>query len=247
MHILVSNDDGYTAAGIEALAAALRPLGEVTVVAPETNSSGASNSLTLRRPLSVRQAPNGFHYINGTPSDCVHVALHGLLDFRPDLLVSGINNGANMGEDTLYSGTVAAATEGYLFGIPSMAFSLVQREWKHLDCAVQVARELVERFRARPWPGPLLLNVNIPAIPYRELTGFRTTRLGRRHPAEPVIRSTTPYGDTVYWIGPVGRALDGGPETDFGAIEERAVSMTPLRLDLTDHTQTAAVSRWMDL
>lgn len=246
MRILVSNDDGYTAAGIEALAAVLQPLGEVTVVAPETNSSGASNSLTLRRPLSVRQAPNGFYFINGTPSDCVHVALHGLLDFRPDLLVAGINNGANMGEDTLYSGTVAAATEGYLFGIPSMAFSLVQREWEHLDCAARVARELVQRFAARPWPGPLLLNINIPPVPYRDLTGLRTTRLGRRHPAEPVVRSTTPYGETVYWIGPVGRALDGGPDTDFGAIEARAVSLTPLTLDLTDHTQTAAVKAWVE-
>ncbi|HEX7386784.1 MAG TPA: 5'/3'-nucleotidase SurE [Castellaniella sp.] len=246
MRILVSNDDGYTAAGIEALAHALQPLGEVTVVAPETNSSGASNSLSLRRPLSVRQAANGFYYINGTPSDCVHVALHGLLDFRPDLLVSGINNGANMGDDTLYSGTVAAATEGYLFGIPSMAFSLVERDWKHLDCAVRVAHELVGRFAARPWPEPLLLNVNVPAVPYSELTGFRATRLGRRHPAEPVVRSTTPYGETVYWIGPVGCALDGGPDTDFGAIDDRAVSLTPLHLDLTDHTQAAALAGWVE-
>jgi len=246
MRILVSNDDGYNAAGIEALVAALRPLGEVTVVAPETNCSAASNSLTLRGPLTVRQAANGFHFVNGTPSDCVHIALTGLLGFRPDLLVSGINNGANMGEDTLYSGTVAAASEGYLFGVPSMAFSLVQREWQHLDCAARVAQELVTRFRDRPWHEPLLLNVNIPPVPYRALTGFRTTRLGRRHPAEPVIRSATPYGDTVYWIGPVGRALDGGPDTDFGAIESHAVSMTPLRLDLTDHAQTEAVSRWLE-
>jgi 5'-nucleotidase len=245
MRILVTNDDGYNAAGIEALAAALRPLGETTVVAPETNSSGASNSLTLRRPLTVRQAANGFHFVNGTPSDCVHVALTGLLDFRPDLLVSGINNGANLGEDTLYSGTVAAASEGYLFGVPSMAFSLVERDWRHLETATRVARDLVARFQERPWEGPLLLNVNIPAMPYQALTGFRTTRLGRRHPSEPVIRSTTPYGDTVYWIGPVGRALEGGPDTDFGAIEAHAVSLTPLRLDLTDHAQTQAVARWM--
>jgi 5'-nucleotidase len=247
MRILVSNDDGYMAPGLEALATALRPLGEVTVVAPEINSSGASNSLTLRRPLSVRQAANGYYFVNGTPSDCVHIALTGLLDFRPDLIVSGINNGANMGEDTLYSGTVAAASEGYLFGVPSMAFSLVQREWQHLDCAVQVALELVTRFREEPWRDPLLLNVNIPPVPYRALSGFRTTRLGRRHPAEPVIRSTTPYGDTVYWIGPVGRALDSGPDTDFGAIEAHAVSMTPLRLDLTDHGQTSAVARWLQM
>ncbi|WP_322998164.1 5'/3'-nucleotidase SurE [Castellaniella sp.] len=245
MRILVTNDDGYNAAGIEALAAALRPLGDITVVAPETNCSAASNSLTLRRPLSLRQAANGFHFVNGTPSDCVHVAMTGLLDFRPDLVVSGINNGANMGEDTLYSGTVAAASEGYLFGVPSMAFSLVERDWKHLDTAVQVALELVTRFRDQPWQNPLLLNVNIPAVPYRQLSGFRATRLGRRHPSEPVIRSTTPYGDAVYWIGPVGTALDGGPDTDFGAIASQAVSLTPLRLDLTDHTQTQAVAHWV--
>lgn len=245
MRILVSNDDGYNAAGIEALAEALRPLADITVVAPETNSSGASNSLTLRRPLTVRQAANGFYFINGTPSDCVHIALTGLLDFRPDLLVSGINNGANLGEDTLYSGTVAVAMEGHLFGVPSMALSLVQREWQHLDCATRVAQELVGRFRDHPWQEPWLLNVNIPAVPYRDLKGFRTTRLGRRTPSEPVIRSTTPYGDAVYWIGPVGRALDGGPETDFGAIEDHAVSMTPLRVDLTNHAQTASLMRWM--
>lgn len=245
LRILVSNDDGYNAAGIEALVAALRPLADITVVAPETNCSGASNSLTLSRPLAVRQAANGFYFINGTPSDCVHIALTGLLGFRPDLLVSGINNGANMGEDTLYSGTVAAASEGFLFGIPSMAFSLVQREWHNLDSAAQVARDLVTRFRDNPWPEAMLLNVNIPAVPYRELKGYRTTRLGRRHPAEPVIRTTTPYGETVYWIGPVGRTLDGGPDTDFGAVEDHAVSMTPLRLDLTDHARTDHIARWI--
>lgn len=246
MRILLSNDDGYTAAGLEALAAALRGLAQITVVAPETNCSGSSNSLTLRHPLSVRQAANGFYFVNGTPSDCVHIALTGLLDFRPDLLVSGINNGANLGEDTLYSGTVAAASEGYLFGVPSMAFSLVQREWQHLDSAVQVAMELITRFRDHPWTDSMLLNVNIPAVPYRALAGFRTTRLGRRYPSEPVVRSTTPYGDDVYWIGRVGRAQDSGPDTDFGAIEANAVSLTPLHLDLTNHSQAAALARWMD-
>jgi 5'-nucleotidase len=245
MRILVTNDDGYNAAGIEALVAALRPLGEITVVAPETNCSASSNSLTLRRPLTLSQASSGFYFVNGTPSDSVHVAMTGLLDFRPDLVVSGINNGANLGEDTLYSGTVAAASEGYLFGVPSMAFSLVERDWKHLDTAAQVARELVTRFRDQPWTAPLLLNVNIPAVPYGQPSGFRVTRLGRRHPSEPVIRSTTPYGDAVYWIGPVGLALDGGPDTDFGAIASHAVSLTPLRLDLTDHAQTQAVTHWM--
>ncbi len=244
MRILISNDDGYNAAGIEALATALRPLAETTVIAPETNCSGASNSLTLSRPLSVRQSSNGFYFVNGTPSDCVHVAMTGLLDFRPDLIVSGINNGANLGEDTLYSGTVAAASEGFLFGIPSIAFSLVERDWLHLDCAAQVARDLVERFRANPWHRPMLLNVNIPAVPYHALAGYRTTRLGKRHPSEPVIRSKSPYGDTVYWIGRVGMARDSGPDTDFGAIADNAVSMTPLRLDLTNHDETTIISTW---
>ncbi|MBV6272061.1 5'/3'-nucleotidase SurE [Alcaligenaceae bacterium CGII-47] len=244
MRILVSNDDGYNAPGIEALVHGLSSLGEITVVAPETNCSGASNSLSLRRPLSVRQAPNGFYFVNGTPSDCVHIALTGLLDFRPDLLVSGINNGANMGEDTLYSGTVAAASEGFLFGVPSLALSLVERNWTHLETAVQVAQELVAHYAQHPLEGALLLNVNIPAVPYRALSGFQTTRLGRRHPAEPVIKSTTPYGEPVYWIGPVGRAFDGLEGTDFGAIEHNAVSLTPLRLDLTHHEGIAAVQDW---
>lgn len=244
VRILVSNDDGYNAPGIEALVESLSGLGELTVVAPETNCSGSSNSLSLRRPLSVRQAANGFYFVNGTPSDCVHIALTGLLDFRPDLLVSGINNGANLGEDTLYSGTVAAASEGFLFGIPSLALSLVERDWVHLDTAAQVARELVAHYADHPMSEPLLLNVNIPALPYRDLSGFQTTRLGRRHPAEPVVKSTTPYGEPVYWIGPVGRALDGLEGTDFGAIEHNAVSMTPLRLDLTHHGQIAAVTQW---
>src|SRR5690554_5615658 len=193
MRILVSNDDGYTAPGVEALLQALKGLGELTVVAPETNCSGASNSLTLNRPLSVRQANNGFYYVNGTPSDCVHIALTGLLDFRPDLVVSGINNGANMGEDTLYSGTVAAATEAYLFGIPAIAFSLVKKGWDHLDTAARVARIVVERHIEQPLAGYTLLNVNVPAVPYEALQGFTVTRLGKRHPSEPVVKSSTPY------------------------------------------------------
>lgn len=244
MRILVSNDDGYSAPGIEALVHALQGFGDITVVAPETNCSGASNSLTLNRPLSVRQASNGFHYVNGTPSDCVHVALTGLLDFRPDLVVSGINNGANMGEDTLYSGTVAAATEAHLFGIPAIAFSLVEKGWQHLDAAARVARKVVEQQLSRPLPDNTLLNVNIPCAPYEALNGLRVTRLGKRHPSEPVVRSTTPYGDPVYWIGPVGGVSDASPDTDFGAIEALCVSVTPLRFDLTHHEQLDSVRRW---
>lgn len=183
MRILVSNDDGYNAPGLEALVDALSGLGELTVVAPETNHSGASNSLTLNRPLTVRTASNGFVYVNGTPSDCVHVALTGLMDARPDLVVSGINNGANMGDDTLYSGTVAAASEGYLFGIPSIAFSLVEKGWAHLESAARAARRVVERQIAEPLAAPILLNVNIPNRPYEDMRGLRVTRLGKRHPS----------------------------------------------------------------
>ncbi|AHV94725.1 5'/3'-nucleotidase SurE [Bordetella holmesii] len=244
MRILVSNDDGYNAPGLEALVDSLSGLGELTVVAPETNHSGASNSLTLNRPLTVRTASNGFIYVNGTPSDCVHVALTGLMDARPDLVVSGINNGANMGDDTLYSGTVAAASEGYLFGIPAIAFSLVEKGWEHIESAARAARRIVERQIAEPLAAPVLLNVNIPNRPYEDMRGLRVTRLGKRHPSEPVVRTTTPYGDTVYWIGPVGLASDAAPGTDFHAIAEGAVSLTPLRLDLTQHAQLDLVGQW---
>ena len=245
MHILVSNDDGYNAPGLEALVAALRDLADITVVAPEVNHSGASNSLTLSRPLVVRQAPNGFTYVNGTPSDCVHVALTGLLDRRPDLVVSGINNGANMGDDTLYSGTVAAAAEGYLFGIPSIAFSLVAKGWSNLDAAAAMARKVVEQQIKHPLRGPALLNVNFPDLPHAQQKGVMATRLGKRHPSQPVVRSSTPYGETVYWIGPAGAANDATEGTDFDAIAKGYVSVTPLRLDLTQHAQLSDVTTWV--
>lgn len=245
MHILVSNDDGYNAPGLEALVAALSDLADITVVAPEVNHSGASNSLTLSRPLAVRQAPNGFTYVNGTPSDCVHVALTGLLDRRPDLVVSGINNGANMGDDTLYSGTVAAAAEGYLFGIPSIAFSLVPRGWSNLDAAAAWARKLVEQHLKQPLSGVPLLNVNFPDLPLSQNKGVMATRLGKRHPSQPVVKTSTPYGETVYWIGPAGAANDATDGTDFDAISKGFVSVTPLRLDLTQHAQLPDVSTWV--
>lgn len=245
MKILVSNDDGYNAPGIEALYAALSGLGELTVVAPETNCSASSNALTLNRPLSVRQASNGFHYVNGTPSDCVHIALTGLLDFRPDLIVSGINNGANMGDDTLYSGTVAAAMEGHLFGIPAIAFSLVDKGWQHLDTAAQVARDMVQRYLAQPLSAGTLLNVNIPNIPFEAITETRITRLGKRHPSEPVIKSATPYGEPIYWIGPVGKVRDFTSDTDFGALRDSAVSVSPLRFDLTSYGEIEGLRSWM--
>ena len=233
MRILLSNDDGYFSPGIALLAERLAGFGEVTVVAPERDRSGASNSLTLDRPLVVRQAANGFFSVNGTPTDCVHIAVTGLLDFIPDLVVSGINDGANMGEDTVYSGTVAAAMEGFLLGIPSMAVSLATKTGRHYETAAVIARELVERFQRAPIEQPVLLNVNVPNVAYAELAGMETTRLGRRHKAEPVVKLRTPRGDTAYWIGPAGGAQDAGPGTDFHAVEQQRVSITPLQVDLT--------------
>jgi len=245
MHILVSNDDGYLAAGLEALAAAMQRFGMVTVVAPEQNCSGASNSLTLNRPLTVHKASNGFLYLNGTPTDCVHVALTGLLDTPPDLVVSGINNGQNMGDDTVYSGTVAAAMEGYLFGLPSIAFSHVDKGHAHLDAAARIAAELVARYVERPLPGPFLLNVNVPNLPYEKLGPVTCTRLGKRHQAEPVIRATSPRGETIYWVGSAGEARIAGPGTDFHAVAAGAVSLTPLQIDLTHVEQLSAVAGWL--
>ena len=245
MRILISNDDGYFSPGLAALARAMREFGEVTVVAPEQNRSGASNSLTLDRPLSVRRADNGFLYVNGTPSDCVHIALTGLLEHRPDLIVSGINDGQNMGDDTLYSGTVAAAMEGYLFGLPAIAFSLCDKANLQLDSAARVASEVVARYVRRPLAGPFLLNVNIPNLPYDQLSGMACTRLGKRHPSEPVIRMTSPRGEQIYWIGPTGAARDGGPGTDFHAVAAGQVSITPLQIDLTHAGQQGAVAEWL--
>jgi 5'-nucleotidase len=241
MRILISNDDGYLAPGLAALAEALGSIAEIVVVAPDSNRSGASNSLSLDRPLSVQQAANGFYFVNGTPTDCVHVALTGMLDYRPDLVVSGINNGQNMGDDTLYSGTVAAATEGFLFGIPAMAFSQVEPGWAHVDAAARLARDLVLR-RFDALPSPYLLNVNIPNLPYEALTTVRATRLGRRHQAEPVIRAKDPRGREIFWIGPPGACLDAGEGTDFHATAAGAVSITPLQVDLTHKTQLALLA-----
>jgi 5'-nucleotidase len=245
MRILVSNDDGYLAPGIVALADAMRPLGDVTVVAPEQNSSGASNSLTLNRPLTVWQAAGGFTVITGTPSDCVHVALTGLLDHRPDLIVSGINNGQNMGDDTIYSGTVAAAMEGFLFGVPAIAFSLVDKGYGHLDSAARIAHDIVARFQRRPITAPFLLNVNIPNLPYDQIRGVQCTRLGKRHPSEPVVKMMNPRGEPIYWIGPAGPARVGGPGTDFHAVTAGFVSVTPLQIDLTHDEQLPAVADWL--
>jgi 5'-nucleotidase len=252
MRILIANDDGYLAPGIAALVRACAGLGEIDVVAPEQNCSGTSNSLTLNRPLSVFDARHelssrvrSFRYMNGTPSDCVHVALTGLLEHRPDLVVSGINNGANMGDDTLYSGTVAAAMEGFLFGIPAIAFSQVDKGHEHLEAAAAVAAQIVERFAREPLAGPVLLNVNIPNRAQDQLRGLRVTRLGRRHHSEPVIRAVNPQGEPIYWIGAAGVAKDAGPGTDFHAVENGYVSITPLQVDLTHCGQIDAVEQWL--
>ena len=247
MKILISNDDGYQAPGIVALYEALKDLAEVEVVAPEHNNSAKSNALTLHSPLYVHRASNGFRYVNGTPADCVHIALTGLLGYRPDLVVSGINNGANMGDDTVYSGTVGAAMEGYLFGIPAIAFSQTEKGWAHLDVAAHKAAELVRHLmptlpsgeeaarRTAPW----LLNVNIPCRPAAQIRGFKVARLGRRHAAEQVITQTNPRGETMYWIGSAGPAKDDAEGTDFHATAQGYASITPLQVDLTDHERLA--------
>jgi 5'-nucleotidase len=235
VRILLSNDDGYFAPGLEHLAAALTSHGaSITVVAPERDRSGASNSLTLDRPLMVRRAPNGFLFVNGTPTDCVHLAVTGLLDEIPDMVISGI-----------YSGTVAAATEGFLLGVPSFAISLTSKTAAHFETAAAVAVELVER-HARRSAGAWLLNINVPDIPRAALKGFRITRLGRRHKAENVIKAQNPRGEVVYWVGAAGAAADAGEGTDFHAIEAGYVSVTPLQIDLTNRDQMRDVTRWFD-
>lgn len=246
MRILISNDDGYLAPGLAALVEAMRGLGEIDVVAPEQNASGTSNSLTLNRPLStfVVQWPiqQGVRVVTGTPSDSVHMALSGLVERRPDLVVTGINQGANMGEDTLYSGTVAAAMEGFLFGVPAIAFSQVERGWRHLDAAARVVRAVVAGLLRQGLPAaPFLLNVNIPNRADADSLPRQVTRLGRRHASAPAIRQVSPRGETIYWIGPAGDVREAGAGTDFHAIASGMVSITPLQVDLTDH---AAMPLW---
>lgn len=245
MRILLSNDDGYFAPGLACLATHLSAIAEVVTVAPERDRSGASNSLTLDRPLNLRRAASGFYYVNGTPTDCVHMAVTGMLDTQPDMVVSGINAGANMGDDTIYSGTVAAATEGFLLGIPSIAVSLAGHDLAHYETAARVVVDLVNRFQKNTHAAPWLLNVNVPDVPYEQLQGTEVTRLGKRHKAEPVVKASNPHGQTVYWVGPAGKAQDAGEGTDFCAIANRRVSITPLQVDLTQYAQLDAVRAWM--
>ena len=245
--ILVSNDDGYHAPGIEALYEAVKDLGDVVVMAPEQNCSGASNSLTLGRPVGVRQSSNGFYSVSGTPTDCVHLAATGFFDVKPDIVISGINNGQNMGDDTLYSGTVAAAMEGLMLGVPSIAFSQVERGWAHVEDAAQVARAIVQLVLAKNLHGlrqAFLWNVNIPNLPFSQLqaNGVAITRLGRRHAAQDLHRFENPRGETMYWIGAAGAVKDGDEGTDFYAVEHGQTSITPLQMDLTGYTQLQGVS-----
>ena len=247
MRILLSNDDGYFAPGLARLAETLSSIAEITVVAPERDRSGASNSLTLDRPLSLHKSHNGFYYVNGTPTDCVHLAVTGMLDDLPDIVVSGINDGANMGDDTIYSGTVAAATEGFLLGIPSIAVSLVSTSNGNFSTAANVTLDIVKGFIQKKFHVPILLNVNVPDIPQEQLQGLEVTRLGRRHKAESVIKSVSPRGEAVYWVGAAGAAQDAGEGTDFFTVQNNRVSVTPLQIDLTRYDQMGYLKDWLGL
>lgn len=245
MHILISNDDGYLAQGIRVLANALAPYAKISVVAPDRNRSAASNSLTLDMPLRATDCDNGFVRVDGTPTDCVHLAITGLLDQEPDMVFAGINHGSNLGDDVLYSGTVAAATEGRFLGLPAIAISLASHNPQHFDTAGQVAVHLLQHIRRYPLPNDTLLNVNVPDLPFSQIKGYRATRLGHRHKAEPVIQSSDPRGQRIYWVGPPGSEQDAGPGTDFDAINNGYVSVTPLQLDLTRHEQIEALNQWL--
>ncbi len=246
MHILISNDDGFQAPGIRCLAQSLSTIAEITVVAPERDRSGASNSLTLDSPLRPRRMDDGFVSVDGTPTDCVHLAITGLLETEPDMVVSGINSGANLGDDVIYSGTVAAAVEGRFLGLPAIAISLVSHQAPyHFETAARVAVELVERLRRDPLPSDTILNVNVPNLEWDQLAGFEATRLGHRHKAEPVVRAEDPRGRAIYWVGPAGAEQDAGPGTDFHAVRNAKVSITPLHVDLTQYAALEKVASWI--
>jgi 5'-nucleotidase len=249
LKILLSNDDGYRAEGLEALALAIKPLGDVTIVAPDRNRSGASNSLTLDVPVRAARYEADSYYVNGTPTDCVHLAISGLFDFDHDIVVSGVNDGANLGDDTLYSGTVAAAIEGRFLGLPAIAVSLVVEPGspRNFASAARLAASLVTRMARSPLKGSVILNVNVPDLPDGALRGVRVTRLGARHRAEPVVAAKDPRGRNVYWVGSAGAGQDAGPGTDFHAIAEGYASITPLQIDLTRHAALPELERWLKI
>ncbi len=244
MHFLLSNDDGYQAIGLELLATSLANVGEVNVVAPDRNRSGASNSLTLDSPLYVKKALNGFHYVNGTPTDCVHLAITGLFEKEPDLVISGVNAGANLGDDVLYSGTVAAAMETRFLGCPALAISLAGDNPVNFSAAVKIVSNLIQAMFENPLSNDLLLNINVPDLPYDQLGEIQVTRLGYRHKAEPALKMLDPKNREIYWIGPPGAGDDAGPGTDFHAIENGNISITPLQTDLTRYNAMKDVSEW---
>jgi len=246
VRILLSNDDGYQAPGLRLLAEALGNVAEVTVVAPDRNRSGASNSLTLETPLRVEQVESNVYYVNGTPTDCVHVAITGFLRDEPDMVISGVNHGANLGDDVLYSGTVAAAMEGRFLGLPAVAVSLVSDHGHHFETAVSLIQRMVLRMMDDPLPSDTILNINVPDLPEAELKGIQTTRLGFRHKSEPAIAATDPKNRPVYWVGPAGEGQDAGPGTDFHAVAGGSVSVTPIKVDLTDHAALKSVDAWID-
>ena len=247
MQILLSNDDGYQAPGLKCLYAAIKPLADLTVVAPDRDRSGASNSLTLDMPLRARTMENGFVRVEGTPTDCVHLAITGLLDQEPDMVIAGINAGANMGDDVLYSGTVAAATEGHFLGFPAMAVSINSHDPNHFDTAGLIVAELLQHLKNHPVASDAILNVNVPDLPRDQVKGFQATRLGHRHKAEPVVRETDPRGRPIYWVGPAGPEQDAGPGTDFHAVRNGFVSVTPIQIDLTRHATLEMLADWLEL
>jgi 5'-nucleotidase len=245
MRILLSNDDGYQAPGLKALAEVLATVAEVIVVAPDRDRSGASNSLTLETPLRAYTMDNGFIRVEGTPTDCVHLAITGLLDQEPDMVVAGINAGANMGDDVIYSGTVAAATEGRFLGFPAMAVSMSSHTPEYYETGAQVALQLVKRLQKKPLAPESILNVNIPDVPFAEIKDMQITRLGHRHKAEPVVKELDPRGRPIYWVGPAGPEQDAGPGTDFHALKNACVSITPLQVDLTRHGAIDSLQSWL--
>lgn len=246
MRILLSNDDGYLAPGLKQLADTLSQCADVLVVAPERDQSGSSNSLTLRRPLRVQQAESGFLYVDGTPTDCVHVAITGLMADEPDMVISGINSGANLGDDVLYSGTVAAAMEGRFLGFPALAVSLAGRQLQNFDTAAQTVAHILTMLGKNPLASDTILNINVPDLPVSQIAGYRATRLGHRHKSEPVIRANDPQGEPIYWVGPPGAEQDSGQGTDFHAVRHRFVSITPLKVDLTRHDTLGDIAHWVE-
>ena len=244
MKILVSNDDGYQAAGIKSLINELKKISDVIVVAPDRNRSGSSSSLTLDKAVKVSKINNNFYYIDGTPADCAHIALTGLIDFIPDFVISGINHGPNMGDDTIYSGTVAAAMEGYLLNIPSFAISMGNDNPKNFNTAAKVTVDLINLYNKKKL-SPTLLNINIPDLPYNDLKGMEITRLGKRHAAEPAIKGEEKDGETFFHIGAAGKPNDSGPGTDFNSVKNNMVSITPIHGDLTDHQKIKNMKEWL--